>query len=77
MGLVIMKDRAKKVGLLLVDGLTIIFLLIWNVSIIAVLGVALAPLLVWRLLFGTKKEIERYTKEGLKIEGQNNEEDKQ
>tara|TARA_R110002012_G_scaffold175964_1_gene340831 strand:- start:1157 stop:1375 length:219 start_codon:yes stop_codon:yes gene_type:complete len=72
-----MKDRAKKVGLLLVDGLTIIFLLIWNVSIIAVLGVALAPLLVWRLLFGTKKEIERYTKEGLKIEGQNNEEDKQ
>ena len=76
MGLVNMKERAKKIWLLLVDAITIIFLLVWNVSIILVVGVALVPLLIWRFLFGTKKEIERYTKEGLKNEGQDTSENK-
>ena len=72
-----MKDRAKKIWLLTVDAMTIIFLLVWNVSIIIVLGVALFPALVWRFLFGTKREITRYTKEGLKNEGKDTSEDKQ
>ncbi|QDP57115.1 MAG: hypothetical protein GOVbin1782_122 [Prokaryotic dsDNA virus sp.] len=75
--MVIMKDRAQKIWLLTVDALTIIVLLVWNVSIIVVLGVALIPALIWRFLFGTKREITRYTKEGLKIEGQDTSEDKQ
>jgi hypothetical protein len=72
-----LKDRSKKVGLLLIDGLTVLFLLVWNVGIIVVLGVALFPVLIWRFLFGTKEEIKRYTKEGLKHEGKDNEKDKQ
>jgi len=72
-----MKERAKKIWLLTVDALTIIFLLVWNVSIILVVGVALIPLLTWRFLFGTKKEITRYAKEGLKNEGQDTSKNKQ
>ena len=76
MGLVIMKERAKKIWFLTVDALTILVLLIWNVSIILVIGVALIPVLTWRFLFGTKKEITRYAKEGLKNEGKDTSEDK-
>ena len=74
--MVIMKERAKKIWFLTVDALTIAVLLIWNVSIILVIGVALIPVLTWRFLFGTKKEITRYTKEGLKNEGKDTSEDK-
>ena len=72
-----MKDRAKKIWLLTVDAITILILLIWNVSIILVLGVALVPIILWRFLFGTKKEITRYTKEGLKNEGKDTSKNKQ
>ena len=64
-----MKDRAKKIWLLLIDAVTIIFLLVFHVSVIVIAGVAIIPALLWRFLFGTKKEITRYTKEGLKNEG--------
>ena len=66
-----MKDRAKKIWLLLIDAVTIIFLLVFHVSVIVVLGVALIPVLLWKFLFGTKEEITRYTQEGLKNEGKN------
>ena len=75
--MVIMKDRAKKIWLLVVDGITIIFLLAFHVSVIVVLGVALLPILFWKFLFGTKKEITRYTKEGLKDEGKDTGENQQ
>ena len=77
MGLVTMRDRAKKIWLLVVDGITIIFLLAFHVSVIVVLGVALLPILLWKFLFGTKKEITRYTKEGLKDEGKDTGENQQ
>jgi len=71
-----MKKRAKKIWFLIVDALTITVLLLWNVSMIIVIGVVLIPIVTWKFLFGTKEEITRYTKEGLKNEGKDTSEDK-
>ena len=76
MGVVILKDRVKRIWLLSIDAVTVLILLLFNVSAIIVIGVALTPVLLWRVLFGTKKEIARYNKEGLKHEEKDNEQDK-
>jgi hypothetical protein len=61
-----MKARAKRIWLLSIDAITVLILLLFNVSVIIVLGIGLMPIILWRVFFGTKEEIKRFQKEGVK-----------